>query len=126
MQPKKNITAFVVNDYRTELLLDGIQNEKMGLSTNDYYSELKNEWTKIYNLFPVVAKNTPSSTGRYYKDIKTSPTNMNYYLDLLSSAGLIAQYGISTIGKRTQVISNNNINCIFEPVCPEIYFLNKN
>jgi len=39
---------------------------------------------------------------------------------------MAADYGISNIGKRTHIISNNAINCIFEPNCPTYVILDKN
>ena len=37
-------------DWRSELYLQGVAAEPLGLSSNYYYTELLNEWPKIYNL----------------------------------------------------------------------------
>ena len=107
-----NYPCFYVNDYRTELYLDGVLNESLGLYSNEYYTELKAEWPKLFNF----------NQGVYYSFVKKNPDNIDYYLDLLSTNNLTSQYSISLIGKRTQIITNNNINCIFEPACPDYVF----
>ena len=43
----QSITA---TDFRTELYLDGVEKESLGLDSNYYFTELKNEWTKIYDI----------------------------------------------------------------------------
>ena len=75
----------------------------MGLATNDYYTELKSEWPKLWDLL----ENT------MYLDIKKSLTSIDYFLNLTNSSNLTNKFCISAIGKRTHVISNNSINCIF-------------
>ena len=107
-----NYPCFYVNDYRTELYLDGVLNEPLGLYSNEYYTELKTEWPKLFNF----------NQGVYYSFVKKNPDNIDYYLDLLSTNNLTSQYGISLIGKRTQIITNNSINCIFQPTCPDYVF----
>jgi hypothetical protein len=121
------IVPFSSNDYRMELFLDGAINESTGLEYNDYYTELKTEWPKLFNIFPIkITDQTTLTSSNYYSIIKNNPTNMDYFLDFLSNSELITKYGISNIGKRTKVISNNNINCIFEPICPNIIYIDKN
>ena len=122
------LTPFSVSDYRMALFLNGSIAESYHLNeTNDYYTELKNELPKIYNILPQKFTATSKlSTAYYFTTIQNNPTNMDYYLDILNNSDLVSKYGITNIGKRTQIINNNNINCIFEPNCPDIFYLNKN
>lgn len=122
------LTPFSVSDYRMALFLNGSIAESYHLNeTNDYYTELKNELPKIYNILPQKTTATSKlSTAHYFTKIQNNPTNMDYYLDILNNSDLVSKYGITNIGKRTQIINNNNINCIFEPNCPDIFYLNKN
>ena len=113
---QKNYPAFRTKDYRMQLFLDGVVSQELGLQSNDYYTELKNELPKIFDMYP----------SGYYPSIQKNPDNMDFYLDLLSGSDLTIKYGIANIGKRTQVISNNSINCIFEPQCPNIVYLDVN
>ena len=105
-----------VNCTGTAFYLDGYQHETMGLTTNSYYTELKSEWPKLWDLL----ENT------MYLDIKKSLTSIDYFLNLTNSSNLTNKFCISAIGKRTHVISNNSINCIFQPECPNIIFFDKN
>lgn len=116
-----NEKIFKSNDYRMELFLNGIINSNLNNDTSEYYTELVTEWPKLYNIFPQ-NKEQPD----FYEDVKKNPTNIDYFLDILSDSNLVTKYGIPNIGKRTVVIKNNNINCIFEPVCPDIIYIDKN
>lgn len=80
----------------------------MGITTNDYYTELKTEWPKIWDLLE----------NCMYKDVKNELSSIDYFLNFLNSNNLVDKFNIGTIGRRTHVISNNAINCIFEPACP--------
>lgn len=49
-----------------------------------------------------------------------------YYLDFIDSqSSNLGEYSISNIGRRTDVVQDDNINCLFEPEIPNIVFLNK-
>lgn len=49
-----------------------------------------------------------------------------YYLDFIdSSSSDLGEYSVANIGRRTNVVQNNDINCLFEPEIPDIVFLNK-
>ena len=61
-----------------------------------------------------------------YIEVESNLSGIDYFLNILSSSSLVNQFGISKIGKRTKVISNNAINCIFEPICPDIMFFDEN
>lgn len=114
---RKNFKVYQAQDYRTELFLQGIEDETNGLNTNYYYTQLKNQWPKLYDIL----------NGKfYYGTDKHNISQMDFFLDLLSSNSYIQKYNIENIGRRTTTITNNAINCIFEPECQEFFFLNKN
>ena len=104
------LTKVKTKDYRTELYLSGKYNERIGINTNDYYSELKNEWEKIYNV----------KDGHFFEQIIEN-NNPEYFLDLLNNEGVLAQFSVKNIGRRTEVINNDEINCIFEPTIVDVY-----
>ena len=117
----KNITEQVhplqyASNPNSILYLQGYQAETMGIESNDYYAELKNEWPKMWSLID----------NSMYKNVEKEFTSINYFLHLLNSNPLIDKFNVSTIGRRTHVISNSAINCIFEPVCPNIVFFDNN
>ena len=110
LNPLNNIwgkeTYIQIKDWRTKLYLDGlVSEESLGEYSNRYYIELKNEWPKIYDMIK----------GEY-KDKEV--TTMDYFLDFIDSYSDIGDLSIDSIGKRTKVISNDKINCLFEPDAP--------
>lgn len=110
------LTNIKTKDYRTELFLSGMQNELLGINRNDYYVELKNEWEKIYNI----------KNGNFFQQVIENQDNLDFFLDLLNNEGVLAQFSVQNIGRRTAVISDDNINCIFEPTIPDIYIIDEN
>lgn len=109
------LTKVKTKDYRSELYLSGKYNELIGINRNDYYAELKNEWEQIYNI----------KKGDFFQQIKETK-DLNYFLDLLNNEGTLAQFSVQNIGRRTLVINDDNINCIFEPQIVNIYMINEN
>lgn len=122
-----HLTKIKVTDWRSELYLQGVLAEPLGLASNYYYPELAAEWPKLYNL---QANNYIDSmtgdiiyTGDFYEDVKENPWNVNYWLDFLDSDAAISQFNISNIGRRSLVESNNDYNCIFEPEIPDVIII---
>lgn len=98
------------NDWRTELYLSGAIAEKHGISSNSYYAELVNEWPKLYDV----------QNGDFL--IQTS-SDLDFYLDFIDSGAAISELSISNIGKRTKVINDDKINCLFEPKIPDLVII---
>lgn len=110
----QKIQKITTKDWRTELYLQGVESQPLGTSSNYYYTELFNEWPKLYNI----------QKGEY---IATNGTDIDYYLDFIdSSAPEIAEISIPNIGRRTEVINNDKVNCIFEPEIPNMWIVSKN
>ena len=96
-------------DWRTELYLSGLQSERFGVDSNYYYSELVNEWPKIYDV----------ENGEFYSDVQLTPSDIDFYLDFIDSNAAVSELSVSNIGRRTKVINDDKINCIFEPDIPD-------
>ena len=107
----KDITT---SDWRSELYLSGVSSEPYAINSNYYYTELLNEWPKLYNV----------EKGQFYEEVLKTPSDIDYYLDFIDSAGALSEFSISNIGRRTKVIVDDKINCIFEPAIPEFILLN--
>lgn len=149
--------GYTVQDWRTELYLQGQANLRLGLDNNNlvfgettiqhpqslgdlsslgelfrqqntmrrdanyYFEELDAFWPQVYNLHE----------QRFYGEEEdehlqvASLCDGNYYLDFIdpSTSGL-GEYAISNIGRRSDVINDDSINCLFEPEIPDIVFLN--
>ncbi len=109
-------TTVVTKDYRTELYFAGIESEPFGLASNYYFTELKNQWPKIYDL----------QQGEFKEEVKQSPDNIDFFLDILDGDISIAKYGVQNIGRRTSTIVDDSINCIFEPQVDDVIFIEEN
>ena len=114
-------SPYITKDWRTELYLRGLQ----ALANNSidrgyYFEELRAFWPQIYDL-----KNQrfwgegedPSIQARVL-------TDGDYYLDFIDSSGPLGKYSVSNIGRRTDVVNEDDVNCLFEPEIPNIVFLN--
>ena len=113
-------TEFVkvqTTDWRSELYLQGVQAEPLGTDSNYYYTELLNEWPKLYNLRKefYIKNGKKIYTGGFYDEVLKTPSNIDYYLDFIDSSAAISQFNVSAIGRRQYVVNKNDINCIFEP-----------
>lgn len=123
------ITKFVkvqTTDWRSELYLQGVQAEPLGINSNYYYAELANEWPKIYNLQKESYINNKGEviyTGGFYDEILKTPSNIDYFLDFIDSSAAISQFCIDNIGRRSQIINKNEINCIFESEIPDFIII---
>lgn len=112
-QTKGYIKFITTTDWRTELYLAGVEGENLGLDTNHYYTELKNEWPKLYDL-----------ENQCFKDsVLNDPTSIDYYLDFIDSSAAIGELAISNIGRRSKVASDNNVNCIFAAEIPNLVLI---
>lgn len=114
-QTKGKIKTIVTKDWRTELYLAGTNASNLGLDSNDYYSELQNEWPRLYDL----------EKQEFKESALNDPTSINYFLDFIDSTAAISELSINNIGKRSKVISNNDINCIFASEIPNLILIEK-
>jgi hypothetical protein len=54
-----------------------------------------------------------------------TPSDIDYFLDFIDSSAEISKFSISNIGRRSEVINSNDINCIFEPEIPDCVVIEK-
>ena len=122
-------TQFVkvqTTDWRSELYLQGVQAEPLGTDSNYYYTELMNEWPKLYNLqkdFYIDDKGETIYTGGFYDEVLKTPSDIDYYLDFIDSSAAISEFSVRNIGRRTQTVNRNDINCVFEPDIPDFVII---
>lgn len=111
---ENQLTSIIASDWRTELYLSGVNGEPLGSDSNYYYTELLNEWPKLYDI----------ENGKFYDENLKTPSDIDYFLDFIDSSASISELSISNIGRRTKVINDDKINCIFEPEIPDLVLLN--
>jgi len=101
-------------DWRTELYLSGSAAEPLGIDSNYYYTELKNEWPKLYDV----------QNGEFYADAINYPWDIDFFLDFIDTGAAVSEISISNIGRRTKVVVDSDVNCVFEPDIPDLVLLN--
>lgn len=112
------IKTVKTTDWRSELYLQGVMADVNSTEYNTYYSELDNEWLALYNL-----ENEPNG---FKEEVLKMPHEINYFLDFIDSNAAIGQFSVQNIGRRTKVVSDNTINCLFEPTIPDLIFIENN
>ena len=107
-------TSVTTSDFRTELLLSGVAAQPFATDNNYYYTELQNEWSKIYDVM----------NGEFKDQALAHPNNIDFFLDIIDEAQTeIGQYGVQNIGRRTVALVDDTINCIFAPQIPDIVII---
>lgn len=97
------------------------QVKKSKIDTDFYFEELDAFWPTIYDL-----ENQKFYAESEDKTLLTSAlTDGNYFLDFIEpNTSDLGQFAVSNIGRRTDVVVNEDINCLFQPDIPDIVFLN--
>lgn len=108
--------TITTSDFRTELFLSGVAAQPLALEGNYYYTELQNEWYKIYNI----------EQGYFEPQALAHPDEIDFFLDFIDSQAEIGQYNVENIGRRTIVTVDDSINCIFAPDIPDLVIIKKN
>lgn len=103
-------TPIKLTDWRSEIYVRGLE----GTDSSEYFLELDNEWRKIYDLEKRTFTNVAAER----------PYEIDYYLDFIDTDSYLGQYSIEEIGRRTTVLVDETINCLFEPEIPNVIFIN--
>lgn len=103
-------------DWRTELYLQGAASEAIVSDSNYYYTELVNEWPKLYDIW----------NGKFVDEALNVPSDIDYFLDFIDSNSAISAFSISNIGRRTKVIVDEQINCVFPRDIPDWIIIQAN
>lgn len=121
----KELTKVKTTDWRTELYLQGVMAEPLGVNSNYYYPELAAEWPKIYNLKAESYTENGETiyTGDFYQEVKDHPEELTYFLDFIDSNAEISKFSVSNIGRRSLVESSDSFNCVFEPDVPDFVLI---
>ena len=95
---------------------------KNRVDTDYYFQELEAFWPQMYNL------ETQKFYGQESNDelLTTSLADGVYYLDFIEpqTSGL-GEFSIQNIGRRMDVVNDEDINCLFQPLIPDVIFLNR-
>ena len=111
-------------DWRTYLYLYGLEANALGTDPGPYFSDLDAFWPNEYNLRRDKQKffGEEEDGSIYYKTL----TCGNYFFDMIdASSSSLGMYSVQNIGRRMDVYNNDDINCLFQPLIPDVVFLNK-
>lgn len=108
-------TKITTSDWRSELYLQGVIAEDLAYDRNYYYTELQNEWRRIYDL-----------EQRKFLPEAQKGIDLNYFLDFIDTSSALGEFSVNNIGRRTLAVVDNSINCMFEPVVPDYIIYNIN
>lgn len=61
--------------------------------------------------------------GGFYDEVLKTPSNVDFFLDIIDSAAAISEFSVKNIGRRTIVVNDNDVNCIFEPDIPDFIII---
>ena len=111
-EPLKTITT---TDWRTELFLSGSMTTRFGNDSNYYYPELVNEWQKSYEII--------GGQDKIKDEVKENPHELDYYLDFIDSDAAISEFSVENIGRRTKIINDDSVNCLFEKEFPDVILI---
>lgn len=109
------LKSITTKDWRTELYLSGSVSDPLAIDSNYYYTELKNEWPKLYDV----------ENGKFFDEVLKYPSDIDFYLDFIDTSADISEISISNIGRRTKVVNDDKVNCVFEPEIPDLVLLNQ-
>jgi hypothetical protein len=88
-----------------------INQQRSTVNVDFYFTELEAFWPQIYDL----------KNQKFYEDMETTGC---YYLDFIDPLySSLGEYCISNIGRRTNVTYSQDINCLFEPLIPDVCFI---
>ena len=107
------IETIKATDYRTELYMAGVASDPFGLNSNYYYTELKNEWPKLYDI----------QNQKFFEEVINQPSDIDFFLDFIDTPTAISEFSVQNIGRRTTTLVDDTINCIFEPDNPDIVII---
>ena len=115
-------SVYYPKDWRTALYLYGLEAQVNGTDEGPYFAELNAFWPKEYNLKHDKQGFYGAETGNH--DEYLTLTEGNYFLDFIDTDSELGKYSIAAIGRRSDVVQEDKINCLFEPEIPNVIFLN--
>ena len=101
--------GYTPEDWRTELYVQGLAAKKNATDAGVYFAELEAGWPTVCNLET--------------QEMNLS-SEINYFIDFIDPASSpLGQFSVSSIGRRTNVTVDDDINCLFAPEIPNTVFI---
>ena len=123
----KNIKEIITQDWRSELYFSSLEASMYGTDSGDYSAEILAEWPKLYDISYQPGDKDEVGNERksgWYEDT-IDGVDIDYFLDFIdANSAELGKYSIDNIGRRSKVINDDKINCLFEPEIPNIIWIN--
>ena len=100
-------------DWREELYYQGIESIQTATDCGYYFTELVEEWPKLYDLV----------NQQFKEQLVTDPAAIDFYLDMIDVGTDVGKYSVPNIGRRSYAVEEDGINCVFEQEVPDIVFI---
>jgi hypothetical protein len=125
------LVYLTTDDWRTELYYRSLWAGKETFANNPYAAELNAEWPKIWNPLQTADgsfNGLPVYKGGYKTNL--SKYDYEYWLDFLEGTEggnqSVSQFNINKIGRRTKVLNEKNVNCLFNEEFPKYIYIEAN
>jgi len=56
-------------------------------------------------------------------EVLLTPSNIDFFLDFIDTPAALSEFSVQNIGRRTTVLVDDSINCIFEPDIPNLIII---
>ena len=86
-------------DWREELYYQGLEATSTATDFPYYYTELIEEWPKIYDL----------KKQNFSDEFLEDPTACDFYLDIIDSGADVGIYSVPNIGRRSVAVSEDGL-----------------
>lgn len=114
--------GYTPSDWRTELYIQGLEAASTGVDSGYYFPELESGWPSIYDIDKQRFIGQGVSDG---SELVSSLCDGNYFLDFIDpSESELGQYSVKAIGRRSDVVTDADVNCLFAPDIPDTVFIN--
>lgn len=112
--------SHTAKDWHDELYMRGLVAQKNGTDEGYYFAELEDSWPQIYDL----ANNCYYGQEQSLSSQRTALASGYIYLDFIDTSTPLGNYSVDAIGRRTDYVYDEDINCLFEPTFPDVVYLN--
>ena len=120
--PKYELIGKPCSEWREELYRNALYTfSETGQRASAYDTELLVEWRKLFDTLKDTEE-VPWKDG-WNPLIKSSPSSITYWLDFIDTPNELGKYSISKIGRRTKVLSDDKIFSLFNPIVPDVIFI---
>jgi len=116
-------------DWREELYRQALLKRETGSSNSVYDEELIAFWRSIYDPlnedWALDTSHKYASYTHWNPSVYLNPGELDYWLDFIDTDATLGKYSVNQIGRRTKAVNDSKITSLFNPMIPDIIFLNE-